>query len=53
MTNIDGSGSETGRAPGPLSGRRVLDLTRILAGLGVEVLRVDPPDWEEPAVVPR
>lgn len=40
----------------PLGGVRVLDLTRILAGpvatrflalLGADVLRVDPPEWEE------
>ncbi|MGT2426399.1 CoA transferase [Amnibacterium kyonggiense] len=45
----------------PLAGVRVLDLTRVLAGpvatralaaLGATVLRVDPPDWDEPAVVP-
>jgi crotonobetainyl-CoA:carnitine CoA-transferase CaiB-like acyl-CoA transferase len=45
----------------PLRGLRVLDLTRViagpvatrlLAGLGADVLRVDPPDWDEPAVVP-
>ena len=45
----------------PLDGLRVLDLTRViagpvatrfLAGLGAEVLRVDPPDWDEPGVVP-
>lgn len=50
-----------GRGPRPLSGLRVLDLTRVLAGpvatrflagLGAEVLRLDPPGWEEPAVVP-
>jgi len=46
----------------PLAGVRVLDLTRVLAGpvatrllagLGAEVLRVDPPGWDEPAIVPE
>lgn len=46
----------------PLAGVRVLDLTRVLAGpiatrflagLGADVLRVDPLDWDEPAVVPE
>jgi hypothetical protein len=46
----------------PLAGLRVLDLTRVLAGpvatrvlagLGAEVLRVDPPGWDEPGVVPE
>lgn len=46
----------------PLQGIRVLDLTRILAGpvatrflagFGAEVLRIDPPGWEEPATVPE
>lgn len=46
----------------PLAGVRVLDLTRVLAGpvatrflagFGADVLRLDPPDWEEPAVVPE
>ena len=41
----------------PLAGVKVLDLTRVLAGpvatrflagYGAEVLRVDPPDWDEP-----
>jgi hypothetical protein len=45
----------------PLAGIRVLDLTRVLAGpvatrflagFGAEVLRIDPLDWDEPAVVP-
>ncbi|MEM7319627.1 MAG: CoA transferase, partial [Pseudomonadota bacterium] len=45
----------------PLAGLRVLDLTRVLAGpvatrvlagFGADVLRVDPPGWEEPNVVP-
>lgn len=46
----------------PLAGIRVLDLTRVLAGpvatrflagFGAEVLRIDPPDWDEPGVVPE
>ncbi|HWH26637.1 MAG TPA: CoA transferase, partial [Pseudolysinimonas sp.] len=46
----------------PLAGLRVLDLTRVLsgpvatrllAGLGADVLRIDPLDWDEPAVVPE
>ncbi len=46
----------------PLEGVRVLDLTRVLAGpvatrllagWGADVLRVDPPEWDEPAVVPE
>lgn len=45
----------------PLAGLRVLDLTRILAGpvasrflagLGADVLRIDPPDWDEPSAAP-
>ena len=46
----------------PLEGVRVLDLTRVLAGpvasrflaaYGANVLRIDPPGWEEPGVVPE
>ena len=45
----------------PLAGLNVLDLTRViagpvatrtLAGLGATVLRLDPPNWEEPNTVP-
>lgn len=46
----------------PLRGVRVLDLTRVLAGpvatrflarYGAQVLRIDPPSWSEPGVVPE
>ncbi|HLU64046.1 MAG TPA: CoA transferase [Protaetiibacter sp.] len=46
----------------PLAGLRVLDLTRVLAGpvstrllagLGAQVLRIDPPSWDEPALAPE
>jgi len=46
----------------PLRAVRVLDLTRILAGptatrfmagFGADVLRIDPPGWEEPVTVPE
>lgn len=46
----------------PLTGLRVLDLTRVLAGpvagrflsaYGADVLRIDPPHWDEPGIVPE
>lgn len=46
----------------PLAGVRVLDLTRVLAGpvatrflagFGAEVLRIDPPEWDEQAILPE
>ncbi len=56
-----GAGHRIGPADRPLRGVRVLDLTRVLAGpvatrflagFGAEVLRIDPPDWDEPGLVP-
>lgn len=46
----------------PLAGVKVLDLTRVLAGpvatrflagYGADVLRIDPPDWDEPGLIPE
>jgi len=46
----------------PLAGLRVLDLTRVLAGpvatsflagYGADVLRINPPDRDEPGVIPE
>lgn len=46
----------------PLAGIKVLDLTRVLAGpvatrflagYGAQVLRIDPPGWDEPGVIPE
>jgi hypothetical protein len=51
-----------GRPGRPLAGLRVLDLTRVLAGpiatrflagYGADDLRIDPPSWDEPAVLPE
>jgi crotonobetainyl-CoA:carnitine CoA-transferase CaiB-like acyl-CoA transferase len=50
------------RAARPLAGLKVLDLTRILAGpvatrflagYGADVLRIDPPGWDETGVIPE
>ena len=55
----DSSRLWTGNHGRPLAGVRVLDLTRILAGptatrllagFGADVLRIDPPGWDEPGV---
>lgn len=52
----------SGSSTRPLAGLKVLDLTRVLAGpvasrllagLGAEVLRIDPPGWNEPALEPE
>jgi len=46
----------------PLKHIKILDLTRVLAGpvasrflagFGADVLRIDPPDWSEPGVIPE
>ena len=46
----------------PLAGLKILDLTRVLAGpvatrflagYGADVLRIDPPDWDEPGLIPE
>lgn len=51
-----------GRPDRPLAGLKVLDLTRVLAGpvatrtlagFGADVLRIDPPGWDEANVVPE
>ncbi|MGX7706504.1 CoA transferase [Methylobacterium sp. Gmos1] len=56
------AGLTEARPERPLASLRVLDLTRVLAGpvatrflagFGATVLRLDPPGWEEPGVVPE
>jgi hypothetical protein len=61
------SGADTSRGwaatpSRPLAGLKVLDLTRVLAGpvatrflagYGADVLRIDPPGWNEPGVIPE
>lgn len=62
LFDAEGSRIWPGHPERPLAGVRVLDLTRILAGpiatrllagFGADVLRIDPPGWEEPGVVPE
>lgn len=59
---LDARSAGARSAARPLAGIRVLDLTRVLAGpvasrllaaYGADVLRIDPPDWDEPGVVPE
>lgn len=61
---IGGGAAGFDPSPGrkPLEGLRVLDMTRVLAGpvatrllalMGADVLRIDPPEWDEPGVVPE
>ncbi|OSQ45508.1 CoA transferase [Thalassospira sp. MCCC 1A01428] len=51
----------SGSVERPLAGVRVLDLTRVLAGpvatrflagFGADILRIDPPEWDEPSALP-
>lgn len=62
QTEYAGSFRQTHDPARPLAGIKVLDLTRVLAGpiatrflagFGAEVLRIDPPDWDEPGVIPE
>lgn len=62
----EGSAAAAGRLVAtplrPLAGLKILDLTRVLAGpvstrflaaYGAQVLRIDPPSWTEPGMVPE
>jgi len=67
LMRMEEGGTAAGFAPDfdalrPLKGIKVLDLTRVLAGpvatrflagFGADVLRIDPPSWDEPGVVPE
>lgn len=61
-SNAGRRSARLGSSERPLDGIRVLDLTRVLAGpvatrllagWGADVLRIDLPDWDEPAIVPE
>ena len=60
-TDLSESEPDVPHGGAPLAGVRVLDLTRVLAGpiatrflgmLGADVLRIDPPNWDE-AIAPE
>ncbi len=61
-SNSERTNAWQGSVAQPLAGIKVLDLTRalagpvasrFLAGLGADVLRIDPPQWNEPGVIPE